>query len=159
MYVKTVKIKSVLRAAITGLIIAAVIFAVVYSANRLLHPRGITLETEEQRLNFLHGMGWETSESAINCREVTIPEEWNEVYERYNQLQLAQGFDLSKHRGESAVIYSYTVLNYDGGRDNMVANLVVSDGKLIAADVSCTELGGFMTGIAGTVDSPAKAKS
>ncbi len=150
MYVKTVKIKSALRAAITVLVIAAAVFAVIYAVNRLLNPKGTVLETEEQRLAFLHEMGWETSDSAINCREVTVPEEWNDVYERYNRLQLAQGFDLTKHRGESAVIYSYTVLNYDGGRDNMVANLVVGkDGRLIAADVSCTELGGFMTGIAG----------
>ena len=150
MYIKTVKIKSVLRAALTVLIIAAAVFAAIYALNRLLSPRGITLETEEQRLEFLHGLGWETSDSAINCREVVIPEEWSDVYERYNRLQLAQGFDLTKHRGKSAVIYSYTVLNYEGGRENMVANLVVSDGKLIAADISCTELGGFMTGIAGT---------
>lgn len=149
MYIKTVKIKSVLRAALTVLIIAAAVFAAIYALNRLLSPRGITLETEEQRLEFLHGLGWETSDSAINCREVVIPEEWSDVYERYNRLQLAQGFDLTKHRGKSAVIYSYTVLNYEGGRENMVANLIVSDGKLIAADISCTELGGFMTGIAG----------
>ena len=149
MYIKTVKIKSVLRAALTVLIIAAAVFAAIYALNRLLSPRGITLETEEQRLEFLHGLGWETSDSAINCREVVIPEEWSDVYERYNRLQLAQGFDLTKHRGKSAVIYSYTVLNYEGGRENMVAALVVSDGKLIAADISCTELGGFMTGIAG----------
>ena len=108
MYIKTVKIKSVLRAALTVLIIAAAVFAAIYALNRLLSPGGITLETEEQRLEFLHGLGWETSDSAINCREVVIPEEWSDVYERYNRLQLAQGFDLTKHRGKRRISSSRT---------------------------------------------------
>lgn len=147
MYVKTVKIKSVLKTAVTFLIIAAAVFAVIYAVNRMLKPAAIVLETEEQRLEFLKGLGWETSEEPINCREVVIPEEWNDVYEKYNELQLQQGFDLEKFRGKTAQIYTYTVLNYDGKAENMVANLVVCNGKLIAADVSCTELGGFMQGI------------
>lgn len=148
MYVRTVKIKSALRILIGILIAAAVIFAAVYAVNRLLKPSAITLETKEDMLDFLHSQGWETSEEPISCREAVIPTEWNDVYTKYNELQLAQGFDLSKHRGETVMIYTYAVLNYEGQPDNMVANLVISGGKLIGADVSCTELGGFMQGIA-----------
>lgn len=148
MYVKTVKIKSLLRAALTVLAIAAAIFAVIYTVNRLIKPSAIVLETAQQRLDFLHDLGWETSDEPINCREITIPTEWNDVYEKYNDLQRQQGFNLDKFRGKTATVYTYTVLNYEGQDDNMVANLVVCGGKLIAADVSCTELGGFMQGIA-----------
>ncbi len=148
MYIKTVKIKSALKAAVTILIIAAAIFAAIYALNRLIKPSAITLETESERLEFLRGLGWETSDSAINCRKVTIPEEWNDVYTKYNELQLKQGFDLSKYRGKQAEIYTYTVLNYEGRPNNMVANLVICGGKLVGADISCTELGGFMQGIA-----------
>ena len=148
MFVKTVKMNSILKTLVTILIIAAVIFAAIYAVNRLVKPSAITLETESEMLEFLHSLGWETSAEAINCRDVIIPEEWNEVYTKYNELQLAQGFDLAKHKGEEAKIYSYTVLNYDGKPENIVANLVISDGRLIAADISCTELGGFMQGIA-----------
>ena len=148
MFVKTVKMNSILKTLVTVLIIAAVIFTVIYAVNRLIKPSAITLETESERLEFLRSLGWETSEEAINCREVVIPEEWNEVYTKYNELQLAQGFDLSKHKGKAAKIYSYTILNYDGKPENIVANLVICDGRLIGADVSCTELGGFMQGIA-----------
>ena len=148
MYIKTLKIKSVLRAALTVLIIAAVIFAVIYAVNRLIKPSAIILETESERLEFLHGLGWETSEQAINCRSVTIPAEWNDVYTKYNDLQREQGFDLTDYKGMPAEIYSHSVLNYDGRPNNIVANLVLCDGKLIAADISCTELDGFMQGIA-----------
>lgn len=148
MFVKTVKIRSILKALVMILIIAAAIFAVVYAVNRLMTPSAITLDTEAERLGFLKSLGWETSDEPISCRDVIIPEEWNEVYTKYNELQLQQGFDLSKHRGKAAKIYTYTILNYDGKPDNMVANLLICDGKLIGADVSCTELGGFMQGIA-----------
>lgn len=150
MIVKTVKIKSIVKTLVTILIIAAAIFAVIYAINRLIKPSAITLETEADQIDFLHNLGWETSDTAINCREVTIPEEWNEVYTKYNELQLQQGFDLAKYRGKTAKIYSYTLLNYDGKPDNMVVNLVICDGKLIGGDVSCTELGGFMQGLAKT---------
>ena len=148
MFVKTVKIKSIVKALVTILIIAAAIFAAIYALNRLIKPSAIVLETEADQLQFLRDLGWETSDSAINCREVTIPEEWNEVYTKYNELQLAQGFDLEKYRGKTATIFSYSILNYDGKPDNMVANLVICEGRLIGGDVSCTELGGFMQGIA-----------
>ena len=150
MYVKTVKMRSVLKTLVTVLIIAAVVFAAIYTLNRLLKPSAITLETESERIAFLEGLGWETSGEAINCREVTIPEDWNEVYVKYNDLQLEQGFDLSKYKGRPAVIYSYSILNYDGKPQNIVANLVICGDKLIGGDVSCTELGGFMQGLAKT---------
>ena len=79
---------------------------------------------------------------------MTIPAEWNDVYTKYNDLQREQGFDLTEYKGMPAEIYSYSVLNYDGRPNNIVANLVLCDGKLIAADISCTELDGFMQGIA-----------
>ena len=148
MFIKTVKIKSILKALVIILVIAAAIFAVIYAVNRMLKPSAITLATETDRLGFLSNLGWETSGEPINCREVIIPEEWNEVYTKYNELQLQQGFDLSKFRGKTATVYTYTILNYDGKPDNMVANLVICEGRLIGADVSCTELGGFMQGIA-----------
>ncbi len=149
MIVKTVKIKGILKTLLTVLVIAAVILAAVYAINRFISAkRAIKLSTEEEMLTFLHDLGWETSETAINIREVTIPSEWNDVYTRYNDLQRQQGFDLDKFRGETASVYSFRILNYDSHPDNMVANLLIREGRLIAADISCTELGGFMQGIA-----------
>ena len=158
MFVKTVKIKSILKALLTVLIIAAVIFAAVYAINRLIKPKDITLATEQDMLGFLHDLGWETSESAINIREVTIPEDWNDVYSKYNDLQVQQGFDLEKHKGSPATVYSFRILNYDGRPDNIVANLLICDGVLVGGDISCTELGGFMQGLA-MQEKPVQKKS
>ena len=89
----------------------------------------------------------ETSPEPIDCRSVIIPQEWSDVYTQYNELQLQQGFDLDKYRGEYAEIYTYEIYNYGDSRQNIVANLIICDGKLIAGDVCCTELGGFMQGL------------
>ncbi len=148
MFVKTVKIKNVLRALVTVLIVAAIIFAAVYGLNRLIGRKAVKLSSEAEMIEFLRNLGWETSDQAINIRDVTIPEEWNEVYTKYNDLQKQQGFDLDKFRGEPATVYSFRILNYEEHPDNMVANLLVCDGCLVGADISCTELGGFMQGVA-----------
>ncbi len=78
----------------------------------------------------------------LSEKEVTIPTEFGEVYERYNELQKEQGFDLSRHKGHSAVSYTFTVLNY--GEDNVEAHVLVCGGEIIGGDIASTRLDGFM---------------
>lgn len=148
MFVKTVKVKRVAR--IAGFILAflLVVLAVVHIFNRVMAPKGISLGSEAEQMEFLKELGWDISPQPIDVRGVIIPQEWNDVYEDYNAIQLQQGFDLDKYRGKSAEIYTYEVYNYGDSRPNVVANLVICDGRLIAGDVCCTELGGFMHGLA-----------
>ena len=55
----------------------------------------VKLRTNEQRVALLRDCGWEVIEEPRGEREVQIPEEFDEVYESYNQIQLAQGLDLT----------------------------------------------------------------
>lgn len=81
----------------------------------------------------------------VSQKEVTIPTEFGAVYERYNALQKAQGFDLAKHRGHSAVSYTFTVTD----AEDTEAHLLVCDGRIVAGDVASTRLDGRMTGLKG----------
>ena len=146
MFVKTVKIKSLLKILLILMAIAGVLLLAVTSINRLTDQNKIILEDIPAQNAFLESLGWETSVEPVDVREVIIPEEWNSVFEEYNDLQKQQGFDLDKYRGKQATIYTYQILNYDGA-ENVVANLMVFDGKLIAGDVCSAELGGFMQGL------------
>lgn len=148
MFVKTIKIKKIARA--LGIILVALIIALaaVYVFNRVMAPSGTTLSSEAEQKEFLKQLGWEVSPEPIDIRSVIIPEEWNDIYAEYNKLQLQQGFDLDKYRGKNAQIYTYEVYNYGDSRPNIVANLIICDSKLIGGDVCCTELGGFMQGLA-----------
>ncbi|MCM1335445.1 MAG: DUF4830 domain-containing protein [Bacteroides sp.] len=78
-------------------------------------------------------------------KNVTIPSDFGAVYERYNALQKAQGFDLAKHKGHSAVSYTFTVAD----TEYTEAHLLVCDGRIVAADLADTRLGGTMTGLNG----------
>ena len=149
MFVRSVKLKKprLLLAAVILVLCGLVAAAVIASAKRT--PRVYRMSTEEERQEFLSSMGWKVSEEYIECRSVTIPEEFNEVYENYNALQKQQGFDLESYKGKTVEVYSYEVYNYEGHEDKhcMICTLMVCDGVLIGGDVCCTELGGFMTGL------------
>ena len=58
----------------------------------------VKLRTNEQRVALLRDCGWEVIEEPRGEREVQIPEEFDEVYDSYNQIQQAQGLDLTPCR-------------------------------------------------------------
>ena len=101
--------------------------------------------TNSERLEFFGQFGWKTSDEPISCKQVTIPTEFNAVYEQYNEIQTKQGLDLLGYKGEQCDSYTYDILNYKGD-DNVVINILVHDGVVIAGDVCSTRLDGFMTG-------------
>ncbi len=146
MFVKTVKIKSVLKVLLILVAIAGILLLAVTLVNRLTDRSKIMLGDVPAQVAFLEGLGWEVSAEPVDIREVIIPEEWNAVFEEYNALQKQQGFDLDKYRGRQATIYTYQILNYED-EENVVANLMISDGRLISGDICSTELGGFMHGL------------
>lgn len=146
MFVKTVKVKSVVKilfAACVALVAVCVVLAVV---NRVdFGGNKITLESAEEQMSFLESFGWDVGNEPVDSRNIIIPVEWNSVYEEYNNLQIQQGFDLDKYRGKEATVVTYGILNYPDCPD-AYATLIICDGVLIGGDVSCAELGGFMHG-------------
>lgn len=148
MFIKTVKVK---KPVLYGIAIALALLILVLVGLGIAKGRAAgsdyNLKTEEQRQEFLSSLGWEVSEKYTSCKVITIPSEFSDVYENYNDLQKQQGFDLADYQGEKVEIYQYSVYNYPEKEDNMVCNLIVHEGKLIGGDVSCIELDGFMQGL------------
>lgn len=107
----------------------------------------VKLRTNEQRVALLRDCGWEVIEEPRGEREVQIPEEFDEVYQSYNRIQLAQGLDLTPCRGRWATLYTYEITNHPSGEQGVTANLLVRRGKLIAADVSSPQADGFVHGL------------
>ena len=67
-------------------------------------------ETNDERIGFLQQFGWTVNAEPIEISEVTIPRTFNEVYEKYNEIQKQQGMDGpqcwwtdSRSDGENAV--------------------------------------------------------
>lgn len=101
-------------------------------------------KTNEQRVSYLKSFGWEVSEEASEIVEVAIPVEFSDVYKKYNALQKAQGFDLSKYRGKRVKRYSYAVTNYPNEPKFIVANILVFEDEVIAGDICSLKADGFM---------------
>ncbi len=113
-----------------------------------LAESGFTLEADgtDGRMKFLSQFGWQCEPEPVSVKEVIIPAKFNDVYTGYNELQKQQGFDLQRYSGRRVKLWTYRVTNYPGGLSDVVANLLILDGKVIGGDISSSLLDGFMHG-------------
>ena len=106
------------------------------------------VRTNEDRVAYLAQFGWEVSAEPVQTQEVRIPTDPSDVFERYNDLQLAQGFDLHDYAGKTVRRYVYEIENYPGGDGQYYATLLICKGAVIGGDVCAAEKGGVMHGFA-----------
>ena len=103
--------------------------------------------TTEQQIALLESFGYEVEPQPTLIEEIIIPSEFDESYEKYNELQKMSGFDLSRYQGRRAKKYTYIVTNYADSKEEVVTNLIVYNGKAIGGDVSSTLSNGFVHGL------------
>ena len=107
----------------------------------------INASTNAERIAFIENFGYDVIDEPLETRDVVIPEQFDNTYKRYNELQLSQGFDLSKFKGKSVKSFSYAVTNYPGienSEKTVRANLLVYNSEIIGGDICSVELDGFM---------------
>lgn len=96
----------------------------------------ISCKTTEERIAYLDSLGWVTDGTEVQ-KQVTIPAEFNAVYNDYNEIQKQQGFNLEDYKGKQVDFYTYNINNYQS-KNNVIADLMVLDGELIGADLCDT---------------------
>lgn len=106
-------------------------------------------ETADQRIAFLAQFGWEVEPEPLEIRDIVIPEVFDEVYTRYNEIQKEQGMDLQPYAGKTCRQWIYRIINYPLSGEEVRAVMLVYEGMVIGGDISSVELDGFMTGFAG----------
>ena len=85
-------------------------------------------------------MGYDdVSENPYEVVEFIIPKEFNDVWEKYNNLQKENGYDLSLYKGKRCKRYTYLIPS-----QNARANVIVAEGKIIGGDISGITLDGIM---------------
>ena len=99
-------------------------------------PPVIATGTNEERIAYLASLGWEVNDQPIETLSVTLGETLEEPYLSYNDLQLSQGFDLTRYCGQTLSRYTYVVTNYPDASLPCQADLYVCDGVLAAGDTS-----------------------
>ena len=134
--------------AITGIIVIILSFAGNHSEKTEPPSAAIGCANTQERVKYLNSVGWETDGNE-NKKQIIIPSKFNDVYTRYNDIQKKQGFDLEQYKGKKATIYTYSITNYKSN-NNVVADLIVYDGKLIGADLCDPSAdSGFLTALSG----------
>lgn len=104
------------------------------------------IKTNEDRIAFAKQFGWEVSQSPKEQKEVTVPQEFDKVYESYNAIQQAQGLDLERYCGKTVVRYTYEVTNYKEYDGPVYLNLLQYKDKIIGGDICSAALDGFVHG-------------
>lgn len=137
---------------ILALVIMTAVFVHGYGSEATMAGNKYSLKanTNEDRVEFLKQFGWEVQAEPIEIREVTVPAAFNEVYEKYNEIQKEQGLDLTRYAGKICKQWIYQVDNATDRGAPVRATLLVYDGKVIGGDISSTPLDGFMCGFAGS---------
>lgn len=102
----------------------------------------------DERIAFIKSFGWEVKPDPTDVRDIYIPSEFDDTYTAYNEIQKAQGYDLSKYKGACVTKWVYTITNYPGyaEKDCIQITLLVDNGYVIGGDVCSVELSGFMHG-------------
>ncbi len=106
-------------------------------------PAALPGETNAQRVEYLRNCGWEVVEEPVETFQFLLPEDLEEPYLSYNDLQLSQGFDLRPYCGRQLARYTYTLTNYPDRPEGVQVNLYICDGQIVAGDVFCPGAGGF----------------
>lgn len=147
--VKSKQIRAILIILFVVLTVAVLVFLSKDSEN-VSNDNKANLKASDhsERMSFISQFGWEVSEEPTEVREVIIPETFDEVYTKYNEIQLAQGFDLSSYKGVRVKRWTYAVKNYAGyeDKDCIRINILICDGTVIGGDVCSVEMDGFMHG-------------
>ena len=135
------KKKAVLIIVLLGVIIAAaILFLGRKPAEESPAPQ---LLTNEDRLSYLQSMGWEVAPEPVETLRFLLPDRLAEPYLSYNELQNAQGFDLSPCCGKQLSRYTYTVTNYPGRAEGIQLNLYICKDYPVAGDIFCAGANGF----------------
>lgn len=104
-------------------------------------------ETPEERQSFFASAGFIVNPVPVEVKEVILPQEFDETLNEYNELQKAQGLDLTEYKGLRVKSWSYEITNYPGFENSggqIRGNLLTYKGTVIACDISNINLDGFM---------------
>ena len=115
------------------------------------------VSSNDDRVQYLLGCGWEVEPEPEAIEEIVVPEDFGEIFQQYNQLQQEQGFDLSRQKGQRLKRYTYVVLNYPNEPDYVRANLLICKNKVVGGDICSLRVqGGFLHGLR---DQPQEAEA
>ena len=148
MMVMTAKVDLKKIALILGAVAAVILgLILLFGGDHTQTTAATPVSNNEQRVQFLESLGWKVAASPAESGQVRIPETATEVFDRYNQLQKQQGYDLSTYAGKNVMRYVYKVENFPNATEPVYATVLVYKNQIIGGDITDTSAGGKVQGI------------
>ncbi len=109
------------------------------------------VKAADDAAGFLSQFGWVVDAGSAETAQVTIPAEFDKIFSGYNEMQKAQGLDLSKYKKKDVTRYTFRVTNYQDAEgqpyDGVVyANVLVYRQRVIGGDICSANVSGFIHG-------------
>lgn len=104
------------------------------------------IKSNDDRLAYLNGLGWQASPQPIATEELLIPEEFDESYEGYLKLQADQGFDLTQYKGKRVKRYTYQLTNYPAQAEPVQISLLIYKSRVVGGQIQSSS-GSFLHGL------------
>ena len=130
-----------------GIALVILMLVLLLGGDRTAQTTAAPVSGNDGRVQFLKSMGWDVAASPVESGQVRIPTEITEVFDRYNQLQKQQGYDLSQYAGKQVMRYVYKIQNYPGATEPVYATLLVYKNQIIGGDVTDTGARGKIRGL------------
>ena len=158
MLVMTAKVdKKKIAIILAAVILVITMIVMLFKGGDSTHTASTGVSNNDARVAFLRSFGWDVTTSPVESSQVRIPEKTTEVFDRYNELQKSQGYDLKNFAGKTATRYVYKVNNYPGATAPVYATILVYKNQVIGGDVTDTSAKGVVRGFkmpAQTVQTP-----
>lgn len=104
------------------------------------------IKSADAAATFLSQFGWVVDAGSVETADVTIPAEFDKIFAGYNEMQKAQGLDLSKYKKKTVTRYTFTVTNYPDYKGTVYANVLVYRNRVIGGDICSADVSGFIHG-------------
>lgn len=149
-----VDIKKIIAAlaAVVGVIIALILL--LGGGNASTPTAAPSVAGNDGRVLYLKNLGWEVSASPVESGQVRIPQEQNQIFSRYNDLQKSAGYDLSQYAGKTVMRYVYKVSNFPGATEPVYATILVYKDQVIGGDITNTTANGTMLALTKASSTP-----
>ena len=156
MMVMTAKVDLKKIALILGAVAAVILALILLFGGDQTQTTAAPVANNDARVKFLEDLGWEIAASPTESGQVRIPETMTEVFDRYNNLQKSQGYDLSAYAGKTVMRYVYKVENFPNAAEPVYATVLVYKNQIIGGDITDTSAGGKVQALKVTKSNSAK---
>lgn len=104
------------------------------------------IKSAEDVKNFLAQFGWKSSSEPVETKSIIIPKQFDRVLSEYNEIQKAQGLNLTKYKGKTLTRYTFLIENHPSTNENVYANVLVYKNKVVGGDICTADGKGFIHG-------------